>query len=233
MTVQVLLQVQDRDLVILRHRQELAQRRIRLDLLLVHQVVGVGIGHDRLGDLRAADLRALGLTQEGAQLIGDLHGLREDARLGLTSLSTVRLALAAALGLLNHARGLLLNRLERGRRRGESRLQAAQLLVELSDGSRQRGADVLLSRRRSRRGRDGGRRSDGRRGGRRLGLRGLGRLHLGLLRRSRGRGRNGGYRGSLGLGGLLAGRLRGGAHLVAVVRGSVGGHGTRMPSPGL
>ena len=233
--VQVLLQVQDRDLVILRDRQELAQGRIGLDLLLVHQVVGVRVGHHRLGDLRAADLRALGLAQEGAQLVRDLHGLGEDAGLGLTGLGAIGLALAAALGLLDHARSLLLDRLQSRGRRGESRLQARQLLVQLGDRGSQRGADVLLSRRRSRRGRNrGGRRNgSGRRGG--LGLRGLRRLGglrlLGGGRRYRGRSRNGGD-GLGSLSSLLAGRLRGGAHLVAVVRGTIGRHGTRIPHRG-
>lgn len=234
--VQVLLEVQDRDLVVLRHRQQLAQSRIGLDLLLIHQVVGVGVGHDRLGHLRAADLRTLGLAQEGAQLVRDLHGLGEDAGLGLTGLGAVGLALAAALGLLDHARGLLLDGLQGRGSRGEGRLQAAQLLVELSDGGSQRSADILLSSRHGRsrgsgHGRGGGHR--GRRGD--LRLRGLGRLGLHLLRGGGGGrgGRNGGDGGSLGLAGLLAGRLRGGAHLVAVVRGSVGGHGTRILAGGV
>ena len=112
-----LLEVQDRERVTLVERQELAERGIGLDRLLVHEVVGARIRHDALRDRRAADLRVLRLAEERRELIADLDGLREDAGLRLRTLNGLRLALAAAVGLLDDAGRLLLNDLE-GRRGG-------------------------------------------------------------------------------------------------------------------
>ncbi len=221
MAAQVLLQVQDRQRITLVQRQQLAKGGIGLDRLLVHQVVGTRIRHHTLGHGRAAHLSVLGLAKEGAQLGGDLHGLGEDAGLGLSTLNGLYLALAAAIGLLGKARSLLLNHLERGSGRAEGGLQAGQLLVKVGDGLLERGTDVLL-------GGDGrlsgGRRHNGGRHNRRgnrgssLGLRGLG------LRGLRGRRRGGGsnnrdsHNGLSRLHGLL-GSLDGRTHF-GVIGGS-------------
>lgn len=85
--------------------------------------MGLGVGHDTLGDRGAADLRSLGLAEERAQLVRDLHGLREDAGLRLRTLDLGARALAAAVRTLGEASSLLLNRLERRGSRGRRRLQ--------------------------------------------------------------------------------------------------------------
>lgn len=141
---QVLLEVQDRQFVSLGQRQQFAQRRIGVDRLLVHQAVGLRVGHHTLRDRRAADLSALGLAQEGAQFIRDLHGLREDAGLGLSTRRLGRGPLAAAIRTLRKARRLLLDRLQRSQRRVSGRLQRVQLLLQSRDGLLQSGTKILL-----------------------------------------------------------------------------------------
>ena len=237
MAAEELLEVQDRERVTLVKRKKLAERGIGLDRLLVHEVVGAGIRHDTLRDGRAADLRVLRLGEEAAELVADLDGLREDAGLGLRTGDGLRLALAAAIGLLDDAGGLLLNNLEStgGGRGGD--LEGAELLVEVRNGLLERGTDVLLNN--GVRGRGG----DRRRGRNNRGLNnGDGRLRdlrLGRLRGCRNRGDNGGdnrglNRGNGCLGGLrrLRRRLCGSAHF-----GSVGGtncgHRTRVLMPGV
>ena len=64
MAAEVLLEVQDRERVTLVEREELAERRIRLDRLLVHEALAARILHHALRDRRAADLRVLGLAKE-------------------------------------------------------------------------------------------------------------------------------------------------------------------------
>lgn len=222
-----LLEVQNRERVTLVERKELAEGGVGLDRLLVHEVVGAGIRHDTLRDRRAADLRVLRVGKEAAELVADLDGLREDAGLRLRTLNRLRLTLAAAIGLLDHAGGLLLNDLEgTGGGRGR-RLESTQLLVELRDRLLERGTDILLNDRvRGSRGyrrccRDGhnGRLNNGG-GGLRLGRLGGLRGHRcrcsnrrrGLnngrnlrLRRLRGLGRNGAHFGSIG--GTICGHL--------------------------
>lgn len=217
---QELLQVQDGQHVALIQGQQLAQRGIRLDGLLVHQVVVARILHHTLGHRRPAHLRVLGLAQERAQLSRDLHGLGEDAGLGLGTLHDLRLALAAAIRLLRQARRLLLNGLQRRRRSRRSRLQARQLLLQVRDGLLQRGTHVLIGRH-LRRG-DNGLGSSHRLNHLLLLNLGLGRLrrlgrlggnHLGNS--SNGNGNGNGLSNSLR---SLLGRLHGGAHF-----GGVGG----------
>ena len=217
MTAQELLEVEDGQRVVLRQRQQLAQGRIRLDGLLVHQVVRTGVGHHRLGHGGAAHLRVLGQGQEGAQLGGDLHGLGEDAGLGLAALRRLRLAAATAVRLLRQASRLLLQRLQRRQRGLESRLHAAQLLVELLEALQQHGAvcgRLGLGRHGRHRRRHGH--------GRLLGL-------LGLLCRLLLCHYGSSHYGLRGLGRRLGGRLglARTAHYV-LVGGRFGRHGTRM-----
>jgi len=153
---QELLEVQDRELVALGQGEELAERRIGVDRLLVHQAVALGVIHHTLGHGRAADLGVLGLAQEGAQLLRDTDGLGEDAVLGGGTLDGLGLSLAAAIGLLGEAGGQLLNGLEVGGLLGGIGLGERHQLVLLGDRVRERHGDVLL---------DGGGRLERRRGG--------------------------------------------------------------------
>jgi hypothetical protein len=230
-TAQVLLEVEDGQVVRLRESQELAQRGIGLDGLLIHQVVGLGVGHDTLGHLRARERGTLGLTQEGAELIRHLHGLREDAVSGVGTSSLGGLVLATlALGLLGDARGLLLDGLAEGGNLRVQGLEGGNLLVQLGDRLVEGRDDVILSGSHLRSGGGSSNRCSNRRG-----LNGgcsLGGLlaHLGL---HNGRGSGGNRGNGLGLCGGLLGRLSGsGGHLRAHFGGISGGHGTRYASPG-
>ena len=148
---QVLLKVQDRQGIRLRQSQQFTQRGVGLDRLLIHQAVGLGIGHHTLRDRRAADLGILRLAQERAQLLRNLHGLREDAGLGLSTRRLGRGPLAAAIRTLRKARRLLLDRLQRSQRRVSGRLQRIKLLLQRRDGLLQSGTKILLDRSSSRR----------------------------------------------------------------------------------
>lgn len=182
---QELLEVQDRELVALGQGEELAERRIGVDRLLVHQAVALGVIHDALGHGRAADLGVLGLAEEGAQLLRDADGLGEDTVLGSGTLDGLGLSLAAAIGLLGEAGGQLLNGLEVGGLLGGIGLGKRHQLVLLGDRVRERHGDVLL---------DGGGRLERRRGGGRCQCRG----------RSRGWGWGRGWRSNRSSSGLLA-----------------------------
>ena len=238
MAAEELLEVEDRERVTLVKREELAEGGVGLDRLLVHQVVRARIRHHTLRDRRAADLRVLRLGEKAAELVADLDGLRKDAGLGLRTGDGVRLALAAAIGLLDDAGRLLLNNLEGGSGAAGGRLERAELLVELRDRLLERGTDVLLFRGRGgndRRGRRGG--CNNRRINNRLGGLGLRRLHGGngwCGDLYRGRDSNSGglcfvlFRGlrRRGLGG------NGGAHF-GRVGGTNCGHLTRVLIPGV
>jgi len=229
---EVLLEVEDGEGVALVEGEELAECGIRLDGLLVHQVVGAGVGHDTLGHRGAADLRVLGLAEEAAELGRDLHGLGEDTGLGLGTLNGLHLALLAAIGLLDHTGRLLLNRLERGRRRAEGRLERGELVVEIGDALLERDTDILLG--------GGGLGNGNRRRGNNRGLNGdCDRLSgldlLSLCRLGHNSGGNGRRGKDNGLSGRRLGRLRGlgslhGRTHFGVIGGSIGGHGTRILS---
>jgi hypothetical protein len=217
---QILLQVQNRQVVSLAQREQLAQRRIGLDGLLLHQVVGLSVGHDTLGDRRAADLSSLGVAQERAQLVRDLDRLGEDAGLGLRTLDLGAGPLTAAIGALGQAGGLLLDGLESRCSRRGCGLQVIQVLLQRRDGLLEGGTEILLGSR--------GRRGDlhnGRGGNHRGCDLSLDDLLSGLGHNGGGH-NGGGYGGSLGLRGLLGG-LRGGAHRVSG-GGSRCGHGTQL-----
>jgi len=142
--VEVALEVEVGQRLTLTDRQELAQRRIRLDVMLVLEAVALDILVDRLGDLRAAHQSARGATEEGEELSRDLRGALEDGRLAL-DLITVRinLGLAAALaGILHLAVDTLLQtleaRLERRQRltsRGGQGEQSLDVIIQSRDGS--------------------------------------------------------------------------------------------------
>jgi len=185
--VEVLLEVEVREGLAISDREELLERRIGRDRVLVLEVLLLDVHVDRLRDLRARHERALGLREEGAELVRHLDGALEDrgnAGLGLLALNGRRAALALA-GILDLAVDTLVELLDL-REHGRDRL------LERREVARHR-LEVLVERRRGRHRRGGndlnGRRGDNdRRSGR---LRRLGRRRLldrgGRSRRDRGR----------------------------------------------
>ncbi len=198
MGVEVLLQVEVRQLLIGLHGQEGAELGIRVDVVLVLQVVLLHVGRHELRDVGAALLATSGAAEEGAQLGGDVRGDLEDrhaGRLGLLALHG-GLALAALVGQLLELGRLLLqalglrdelgNQVAQGEQAGRHGLDLrveANLLGNLSRRSGLNG-----------RGNGGSYRGSSRRGGSLLGL--------------GGGGHGGGHRdGNYGLLGLLANLL--------------------------
>ena len=112
-TLEVLLEVEDGEAISLREAEELAERGIRLDGLLVRKLVVLSILHDATRDIRAADLRARSKAKEDTEILRDLNRLGENRRgVGLLlaiSADSARLAAAAAFGLLLKAGNLLLH----------------------------------------------------------------------------------------------------------------------------
>ena len=200
--VEVLLEVEVRERRAILNREELLERRIRLDVVLVLEVLLLHVVVDRLRDLRAGEERVLGLAEEREELLRDLRRAledRENTGLRLRALDRHRTPLALAgildlavdtlvelLDLRKHGRDRLLERVEVERHRLE-------VLIERRRGAGRGGNDRRLNRRRG----DNDRRG-GRGGNRLLGLHGL------LGNRGNGR-RNGGGRGI-----LLSNLLRGG-----------------------
>ena len=177
--VQVLLQVEVGQLLVGLHVQQAAQLGIRVDVVLVLQVLLLHVGRHELGDVGAALLAASGAAQEGAQLGGDVRGDLEDGHTGRLGLLALHggLALPALVGHLLQLGGLLLQAL------GLSH----QLRHHLAQSQQARGHGLHLGIQthllhlRLCSGGGGGRRGDGRGGGRRgrccsrlggLGLRG-------------------------------------------------------------
>ena len=221
MATQELLEVEDRELVILLEREEFTKRRIRVDRLLVHELVLLAVRRDGLGDVGAADLRVLGLAEEREELIRDRNRRREDAGLGRCTLNNGLLVLTLAIRLLGEAGRELLERLGvRGRLRVQ-RLDLNADLVLARERLGDEGREILIRRRGSGiSGRGRGRGNNGRRddgsGSRNGGSRNSGGSRLRGLRGLRRGSRDGGsdWRGNNGLSGLcgdrLLGRLRGG-----------------------
>ena len=132
--LQVALEIEDLELIRLRERQKLAERRIRLDDLLDHERLLLRIAADTRGDLRAGEKSALGDAEERAERIRDGRWLREDRLLLRRGGVGVRcgLACAAALGgALQLTRDLLLELLHVGEDRAERGAERVDLLNEL------------------------------------------------------------------------------------------------------
>ncbi len=212
--VQVLLEVEVRQLLALLQGQKAAQLGVRLDVMAVLdlQAVRLDVLADQLGHVGAALLAARGAAQERAQRGGDVGGDLEHAGLALAR-DLGRLA-AALVGQLLDLRSLLLqalglrdqlaHRLADGEQAGSQGLRLS-LQADLLDLLRGRGGSRLR-----RRGRSGHRRSSGRRSSSSsLLLLGSGGL-LGRRRSGRrsGRRHGGGDRGSSLLS-LLGNALRG------------------------
>lgn len=205
MAAKILLEVEDGKVVALAEGEELAESGISLDGLLVHQVVGLSVGHDTLGDRRAANLSSLSLAKEGAELISNLDGLGEDARLGLSTLDLGAGPLAATVSTLGKAGSLLLNGLESRSSGSSGRLEVVEVLLEGGNRLLKRSTEVLIDGSRGSRGNNSLDNSRDSRGSNGLSLGGL----LGDL--GGGSGHRGSYGSSLSLSGLLGG-LGGRAH---------------------
>ena len=97
--VQVTLQVEVRQHVALRHAQKTLQLAVRLDGVLLLQILLLHVGSDGLRDVGAALLGAIAHTQERAQVVRQSRGDLKDRRLPGLHLLTLHglLGLAAAL----------------------------------------------------------------------------------------------------------------------------------------
>lgn len=208
MLVEVALEVEVREALRVRNAEELLERGIRLDVVLVLEALLLDVGRHRLGDIGAAHLAALGLAEEDAEVIAELGGDLEDAEAGgLGRAVLVELGRGAALalaGILDLAGNTLLELLELGVERGDGLAEAIQGTDHTTDLIADR-LDRLLGGN-LRNGRcSGGRRNNRRRNdSNRLGL-GNGLLD-GLLGLNGNRGRNcnrGGHNSDRNLNSLL------------------------------
>lgn len=215
--VEVALEVEVGQRLALRRGKELLEGHVRLDVVLVLEALLLDVGRHRLGDIGAGHLRALGLGQEGAEVIAEASRDLEDgeaSRLGhavlIKSGRGAALALAGILDLASH-----------------TLLELLELAVETRDGlahggeGRDHGADLITNRlgrglssgiRSSRDGRGrGGRDNSGHNRGDLSGLRDLLGHLLDLGHRGRGRGGNRGrHDGLISLLGNTLGRSLGG-----------------------
>ena len=231
--VEVALEVEVRERLTLADGEELLERGIGLDVVLVLEALLLHVVVHRLRDLRARHERAVGLAKELAQLIRHLRGDLKDARLARGGIHALlhlgaALALARILDLAVHALLKLLHLREHGRDRLTERVEVAR-----------HGLEVLIKRRRGESRRGNRRRLNGRRGnhhrrggGRRSRL--LGGLGLGGSR-LRGSGRGGSRHRGSDLLSLLCDSLGcglggggGGAHLYTGGGGSIGRHNTQV-----
>jgi hypothetical protein len=144
--VEVLLEIEVRELLSLRDLEELAERSVRSDVVLVLEVLFLDVVVELLGHIGARDEGARGVAEEAAELIRNLGGDFEDGGAALdgltigifrasTALTTTSIldftvhALIKALDLGNHGR----DGLTEGGERGENGLE---VLIE----SRRRGS---------------------------------------------------------------------------------------------
>jgi hypothetical protein len=217
--LEVALEVEDSHLLTIADLEKAAKRGIRVDVLLVVERVLLHVVHDATGHIGAAELRALGLAKEYAEVVRDLLGLRENG--GLLGEGVARLVklgrprAATATSLLELTRKALLGLLHVGEH-GAERLAE---VINLRDVGGELGNEVhlLLSNRGggNRGGNDsrnrGGRRSSA---GSRLAASGGRRGAGGSSRGGGGNYRLGSLRGLLSGGSLLLGRI--GAHFILV-----------------
>jgi len=203
--VEVLLEVEVGEGLASGHGQELAESSVRLDVVLVLEALLLDVGRHRLGDIGAGHLRALGLAEEGTEVIRKASGDLEDGEAGrlLLTIGTLRASTALTLaGILDLTVHTLVELLELGVERGDNLAEAVQLgdhTTDLVANSLLRGLGSGVGGNRGHNGGDSRRRSRG--SGLRLGSGLLGDL-LGLRGRGRSRNRGGdsGHRG----GGLLS-----------------------------
>jgi hypothetical protein len=129
--LEVALEIEDLELIGLSKGEELAERNIGLDDLLLHETLLLSIGADGGSDLGAAHESALGLAEEHTEIIRDLRGLGEDGLLlGLVS-AIGGLAVATTLGSLLELTGDATLKLLHVREHGsKSRAESIHLLNE-------------------------------------------------------------------------------------------------------
>ena len=219
MGVEVALEVEVREVVRIREAEQLLERGIRLDVVLVLQVLLLHVVVDLARHVGAGDQRALRLAEEDAELIRDLRGDLEDGRTTrLGALLALRLDAAATLArILDLAVDALLQLLDLRDHRGDNLAETREatqndLEVVVQARGRRLGGDLRDSRRRGDNRRSDDRRSRSRRSSSRL----LRHLLLSSRRRRRnGRGRSRNYRRRSGRNLLLRNTLssgRGRAH---------------------
>jgi hypothetical protein len=127
--VEVLLEVEVGQGLTLRRGQELLERSIRLDVVLVLEVLLLDVGRHRLGDVGARHLSALGLAEEVAEIVTELGGDLEDgeaSRLGLTVRVHRRRATLTLASILDLAVHTLLELLELSVERGDDLAEAIE-----------------------------------------------------------------------------------------------------------
>ena len=126
--VEVALEVEVGETLSIRNAEELLERGIRLDVVLVLEALLLDVGRDGLGDIGAAHLAALGLAEEDTEVIAELRGNLEDAeagRLRNTVLIELRGGAALALaGILDLTSYTLLELLELGVQGGDGLTEA-------------------------------------------------------------------------------------------------------------
>lgn len=117
MTIEVALEIEVGQDITLCHTEKSLKLSVRLDGVLLLEVLLLHVGGDGLGDVGAALLGATGATEERAELIGERSRKLEDGRLaghdGLT-LHRLLLAATALVSLLLEAGDTLLHALELG-----------------------------------------------------------------------------------------------------------------------
>jgi hypothetical protein len=86
--VEILLEVEVGELLSFRNLEELAERSVRLDVMLDFEVVGLYIVVEFLGDIGAGDEGACRLTEEAAEFIRNLGRDFEDGRTTLGTFFT-------------------------------------------------------------------------------------------------------------------------------------------------
>ena len=131
--VEVLLEVEVRQLVALLEAEQREQLGVGVDITLVHEVVLLDVARDELRDVRAALERTGGAAEERAELRGDARRHLEEAdtrRLALLALNR-RLAAAALVGDLLHLGRRLLEALGLAD-------ELRQLLAHLDEARRER-----------------------------------------------------------------------------------------------
>ena len=127
--IQVALQVEVGQVLVRGDRQQGPQGRIRVDGMLVLQVVRLHVLVHGLGDLGARHQGASGAAEESQQLSGHLSGALKDRRRAL-DLHTVLIQLdaaAALAGILHLAVHALLQLLDLGQQRGGGLAEGVQV----------------------------------------------------------------------------------------------------------
>jgi len=137
MGLEVALEVEDLEFILFSEGEELAERSIGLDDLLIHEGVSLGVGADLGGYFRAREERALCDTEECAERVGDRSWLCEDRFLlgdWFTAFGDGGGATTTALGgLLDFAWNLLFKLLQVGEESNDDSLHVVELFYEGGD----------------------------------------------------------------------------------------------------